>query len=77
MCIKLCKTTTSVSEFFRPLKTTAPLEAVCTLLRKRVAPWEQDRQMSVDLEAAAELVRSGKVLDAVSPFINEVVQTEK
>lgn len=48
-------------DLFRPLKTTAPLEVVYHLVRKVVPPLEGDRFMSPDIEAVAELVRSGEI----------------
>lgn len=46
-------------EFLRPLKTTEPLEAVYSLVRKLVKPWEKDRYMAPDIEAVLELVKEG------------------
>lgn len=46
-------------EFLRPLKTTEPLEAVYSLVRKVVKPWEKDRYMAPDIEAVLELVKEG------------------
>lgn len=51
-------------EFFRPLKTTPALERVHALVRQRVAPWDGDRYMSPDIDAAVELIRTGEVLKA-------------
>uniref|UniRef100_A0A8C9YSN7 Histidine ammonia-lyase n=1 Tax=Sander lucioperca TaxID=283035 RepID=A0A8C9YSN7_SANLU len=47
-------------EFLRPLKTTTPLEKVHELLRSVVSPWDKDRIMSPDIEAAHALVRQQK-----------------
>jgi len=52
-------------EFHRPLKTTKPLENLHALVRKHVRPWDGDRQMSPDIEAALRLVQSGEALRAV------------
>ncbi|KAF5901461.1 histidine ammonia-lyase-like isoform X2, partial [Clarias magur] len=43
-------------EFHRPLKTTAPLEKVYELVRSVVRPWDKDRVMSFDIEAAHQLL---------------------
>ena len=53
-------------EFRRPLTTSAPLESVHAMLRRRVPPYEQDRPHYPDIHAARELVESGAVLDAVA-----------
>ncbi|XP_068163526.1 histidine ammonia-lyase-like [Antennarius striatus] len=57
-------------EFLRPLKTTAPLEKVYELLRSVVRPWDKDRVMSPDIEAAHTLVRGQKVWEAVQPYMD-------
>jgi histidine ammonia-lyase len=51
-------------EFRRPLRSSAPLEAVRALLRTRVAAREHDRVVGSDIEAAATFVASGDVLAA-------------
>jgi len=48
-------------EYHRPKKTTAPLEEVYHLLRSVVRPWDKDRFMAPDIEAATTLLREGKV----------------
>jgi histidine ammonia-lyase len=48
-------------EFHRPLQTSAPLEAVYRRLRGRVAAYDDSRPLSPDIEAAAEMVRSGDI----------------
>jgi histidine ammonia-lyase len=53
-------------EFLRPLRTSAALEAVHTLVRAQVAPWDQDRSPAPDIERLALLLRSGAVADAAS-----------
>lgn len=58
-------------EFHRPHKTTKALEAVHALLRQQVSKWEQDRIMYTDIQAAHKLVRTGQVVDAVRPFVDE------
>lgn len=57
-------------EFHRPRKTTAPLEEVYKLVRTVVRPWDKDRYMTPDIEAATQLLRRGKVWAAVEPYIN-------
>ncbi|XP_031144097.1 histidine ammonia-lyase-like isoform X2 [Sander lucioperca] len=58
-------------EFLRPLKTTTPLEKVHELLRSVVSPWDKDRIMSPDIEAAHALVRQQKVWRTVQPYMDE------
>uniref|UniRef100_A0A674AI78 Histidine ammonia-lyase n=1 Tax=Salmo trutta TaxID=8032 RepID=A0A674AI78_SALTR len=50
-------------EFLRPLKSTTPLEKVHELVRSVVRPWDHDRQMSPDIEAAHTLLREEKAKD--------------
>jgi histidine ammonia-lyase len=57
-------------EFHRPLKTTAPLEAVVEEFRKLVPRWEKDRYMKPAIDSALQFVRSGLLFDAVRPFID-------
>ncbi|KAL4624945.1 histidine ammonia-lyase [Arapaima gigas] len=58
-------------EFRRPLKTTAPLEKVYQLLRSVVRPWDQDRVMSADIEAAHRLLLEEQVWEAVCPLLEQ------
>jgi histidine ammonia-lyase len=51
-------------DYRAPLRSSAPLEAVRTLLRGRIAPLDQDRPPHPDIEAAAELIGSGAVIAA-------------
>ncbi|WP_237213651.1 histidine ammonia-lyase [Falsiroseomonas oryziterrae] len=46
-------------DFHHPLQSSAPLEAARGALREAVAPWDQDRAMAPDIEAAKRLVESG------------------
>jgi histidine ammonia-lyase len=50
-------------EFHRPLRTSDALEAVHGRVRAHVAPYEQDRVLSDDIEALAELVRGGRLAE--------------
>lgn len=52
-------------EFRAPLATSAALQAVIARLRQDVAPLDQDRYLAPDLVAAATLIRSGALSDAV------------
>ncbi|KAF3859618.1 hypothetical protein F7725_022017 [Dissostichus mawsoni] len=63
-------------EFLRPLKTTAPLEGVYQLLRSVVSPWDRDRVMSPDIEAAHTLIRQQKATLEDSPAVHGGVQEE-
>lgn len=58
-------------DLLRPLTTTRPLEAVYKLVRSVVPKWESDRFMAPDIEAAAKLLREGKVWETVLPWIPE------
>ena len=53
-------------EFARPLETSAPLMAVYRRVRESVPPYERDRFLAPDIEAAAELVRSGGVAETAA-----------
>ena len=50
-------------EFAKPLETSAP-EAVYGRVRQRVPPYDRDRFLAPDIEAVAEMVRSGEVVEA-------------
>jgi len=54
-------------DLLRPLKTTRALERVHTAIRSVVAPWDHDRFMAPDIDAAAQLVRDGRVVAAAFP----------
>jgi histidine ammonia-lyase len=60
-------------EHHRPMKTSARLEPVLTLLREKIAPLTEDRYLAPDLAAATELVLSGALgkaagLDSFAEF---------
>jgi len=50
-----------------PLRTSAALQTVMSGLRGVVPPLEKDRYMAPDLETAADLIRTRKLVAAVSP----------
>ena len=54
----------------RPLTSTEPIEAVHNLVRSVVPHYDSDRFMAPDIEAAVELVRSGRVLEAVTKYLS-------
>ncbi|PIK45994.1 putative histidine ammonia-lyase [Apostichopus japonicus] len=58
-------------EFLRPLKTTAPLEAVHALVRSIVPALETDRVMSVDIDAATKLLQEEKIWETVKPYMDD------
>lgn len=64
-------------EFLRPLKTTEPLEAVHSLVRKVVKPWDKDRFMAPDIEAVLKLVKKGKIWEVASPFMTHYQSTTR
>ncbi|KAL4226136.1 hypothetical protein ACF0H5_014123 [Mactra antiquata] len=57
-------------EFLRPLKTTAPLEAVCKTVRAVVDPWLKDRYMAPDIDAVTKLLQEEKVIILLVKFLN-------
>jgi len=67
-------------EFLRPLKTTQPLEEVIKVVRSVAAPWDKDRYMSPDIQAATKLLKEGKIWNAVKLHIdaynaNQTIET--
>ena len=52
-------------EFLRPLKTTVPLEEVYKTVRARVRPWDKDRFMAPDIDAATQLLQEDKIWNSV------------
>lgn len=46
-------------DLLRPLRSSAPLEALHRDLRRRVDPWREDREMAPDLEAAEAFLDDG------------------
>jgi histidine ammonia-lyase len=61
----------------RPLKTTEPLEAVHSLVRKTVGPLTKDRFMSPDIEEATNLLQKEQVWKAVEPFMRDYFDTQE
>jgi histidine ammonia-lyase len=53
-------------EFRRPVRTSAPLEAVHARLRELVPPYDKDRPHYVDVAEARRLIVSGELLDLAS-----------
>ena len=49
-------------EFLRPLKTSPALERVISLVRKHVAPIEEDRAFHKDIEWLTRLVQNGEII---------------
>ncbi|KAM4748564.1 histidine ammonia-lyase-like [Rhinophrynus dorsalis] len=58
-------------EFLRPLRTTTPLEKVYDLVRSVVRPWNKDRFMAPDIEAARRLLVDQKIWDVAEPYIEK------
>lgn len=56
-------------EFHRPLRTSAALEAVVSLIREHVPTLVQDRALAADMEHVAALIRSGAVVRAVGNLL--------
>ncbi|HTR01822.1 MAG TPA: histidine ammonia-lyase [Thermoanaerobaculia bacterium] len=53
-------------EFLRPLKSSAPLEVVRREFRRAVHPWNRDREMHLDIEAARRFLGSDAMARAVA-----------
>ena len=51
-------------EFRRPLRSSGALEAVHARVRERVPTHGQDRVLGPEIEALADLLRTGAILDA-------------
>jgi histidine ammonia-lyase len=58
-------------EFFHAnnLTSTEPLEAVYTLVRKHIKPWQKDRYMSPDIKEAAHLIENNKIWNVVKQHL--------
>ena len=56
-------------EFFKPLKTTEPLEKVLTLARNAAIVHEEDANLSVDIQALSELIGSGKLSEVLQEHL--------
>ena len=56
-------------DLIRPLTTTVPLEKVWAEVRRVSPPWTKDRNLSVDIEAVAALVRSGKLWRCIEEYV--------
>ncbi|XP_068242640.1 histidine ammonia-lyase-like [Palaemon carinicauda] len=63
-------------EFLRPMKTTVPLEAVIKVVRSVVSAWDKDRYMAPDIDAATELLKEGKIWQAVRHHIDHYHQVQ-
>ncbi|XP_014772983.2 histidine ammonia-lyase [Octopus bimaculoides] len=58
-------------EFLKPLKPTKPIEEVYKLVRSVVAPWDRDRYMAPDINAATKLLKEEKVWNTVKPYMDK------
>jgi histidine ammonia-lyase len=56
-------------EFLKPLKPGRAVRKAYALVREKVAPLRQDRQMSTDIEAIRQLVSSGAIARAVRRWV--------
>jgi histidine ammonia-lyase len=52
-------------EFHRPLRSSPPIEAAHATVREVAAPWDADRAMAPDIEAAKRLVEKGRFASLV------------
>jgi len=59
-------------DFHAPLMSSAALEAVRRIMRDRVPHLDDDRFMAPEIDAAAELVRSGAVVNAAGVVLPEI-----
>ena len=67
-------------DMHRPLTSTRAVEAVWQLVRGPeggIAPWTQDRIMSVEIDRAVRLVRGNRVWETVRPFMKDDVSCEE
>lgn len=62
-------------DLLRPLKTTEPLEAVHSFVRKVIKPWDKDRYLSADIEIALQLVKEGKIWEVAEPYMTHYFRT--
>jgi histidine ammonia-lyase len=53
-------------EFLRPLRSSAPLEVLRRAFRRVVRPWDRDRELAPDLEAARVFLSSDAMKRLVS-----------
>ncbi len=60
-------------EFLRPLKTSPALEKVYALVRKHVAPIEQDRTFHKDIENLSRLIQSDELLKEVESVTGKLL----
>jgi histidine ammonia-lyase len=63
----LCNT--QALEFQRPLKSSAALESVYTLIRRHVPPIDKDRVLHEDIKSIFKLIETDEILDTVSQKI--------
>jgi histidine ammonia-lyase len=59
-------------DFHRPLTSSAPIERVRTRLRAQVPHLDEDRYLAPDIAAAADLVRTGAVVEAAGIDLPEL-----
>lgn len=59
-------------DFLRPMKTSPALEKVHTLVRKHVAPIDQDRIFYKDMENLTKLIASNEILNEVESVLGEL-----
>lgn len=53
-----------------PLTSTEPIEKVRALVRSVASHYDTDRYMAPDIAAVVELVRTGRVLNTVAPYLS-------
>ena len=63
-------------DLLRPLKTSAPLEALHAIVRSVAPSWSSDRRMSPDIEAVVKIVRDGSIVRLMQPFISSYKEFE-
>ncbi len=63
-------------DFHAPLRSSAPLEALRTRLRREVSHLDDDRYFHPDLLAASRLAREGAVIEAVGEGLLPVLEPE-
>ncbi|CAF1055218.1 unnamed protein product [Adineta ricciae] len=56
-------------DLLQPLTSTAPLQAVHSLVRQSIPAWDKDRFMAHDIEASTRIIKSGVIWQVAKPFI--------
>jgi len=58
-------------DFHRPLRSTEPLEMIYSIIRSAVPNYKEDRFMQPDIELVRDIIISGQLVRAISPYLNK------